>query len=68
MRIVEGLDRLCDALDLAPKKVKALVRAGAPIRVTSSRQGTRYLADMDAVEAWFSAPGKMPATTGGRRA
>lgn len=39
--------------DFSTKRVRALARKGAPIRVVGDGLGRRYLADSDALDAWL---------------
>lgn len=50
--MLEGCKAIADALGIQPRRVPALVRAGAPIRVLWRATGRRYLADRRALVRW----------------
>lgn len=57
--VLHGLKQIADALSCTPKRVRSLMRSGAPIRATGDGQGARYLADREALLEW-AAGGQRP--------
>lgn len=52
--MLNGLKQIASFMGCGRDAVRALKRAGAPIRVIGKKDGRRYLADSEALRAWVS--------------